>query len=408
MAGLTPGKRARYSDEELRAMLFDLESDRVERKASLKGDSPDKIREAVCAFANDLAGHGQPGVIFIGARDDGAPAEGFVVSDELLRQLADIKTDGNIVPPPSLLVEKRHIAGADYAVVTVWPCDTPPVRYKGRVHVRWGPRRGLASPQDERILNERRRYRDRPFDVQPVAGATLEDLDRLRVEQEYLPSLVARDVLMANDRTYEQKLAATKLIASETELQPTVLGLLVCGNEPARWIGGAYTQFLRIAGADLTAPVVDEEVIYGTVADQIRRLEEKLEAHNRRRVDFAAVAQESAIEDYALDGLRQLVRNAYMHRSYEATNAPVRVYWLDDRIEIHSPGGPYGSVTLENFGQPGITDYRNPNLAEAMRALGYVQRFGAGIAIARKHFGRRLRFEVQPSVVTVIIHREVP
>jgi ATP-dependent DNA helicase RecG len=92
-----------YSDEELRAMLADLESDRVERKASLKGDSPDKIREAVCAFANDLAGHGQPGVIFIGARDDGKPAEGFVVSDELLRQLADIKTDGNIVPPPSLL-----------------------------------------------------------------------------------------------------------------------------------------------------------------------------------------------------------------------------------------------------------------------------------------------------------------
>jgi len=394
-----------YSDEELRAMLADLESDRVERKASLKGDSPDKIREAVCAFANDLAGHGQPGVIFIGARDDGKPAEGFVVSDELLRQLADIKTDGNIVPPPSLLVEKRCVAGADYAVITVWPCDTPPVRYKGRIHVRWGPRRGLASPQDERILNERRRHRDRPFDVQPVAGATLEDLDRLRFEQEYLPSLVARDLLMANDRTYEQKLAATKLIVSETEPQPTVLGILVCGKEPARWISGAYTQFLRIAGTDLTDPIDDEEVIYGTVADQIRRLEEKLEAHNRRRVNFATVVQEDTVEDYALEGLRQLVRNAYLHRSYEATNAPVRVYWFDDRIEIHSPGGPYGSVTLENFGRPGITDYRNPNLAEALRALGYVQRFGAGIPIARKHFGQRLRFEVQPSIVAAIVSK---
>jgi hypothetical protein len=156
-------------------------------------------------------------------------------------------------------VEKRRVAGADYAVITVWPCDTPPVRYKGRIHVRWGPRRSLASPQDERILNERRRHRDRPFDVQPVASATLEDLDRLRFEQEYLPSLVARDVLMANDRTYEQKLAATKLIVSETEPRPTVLGLLVCGKEPARWISGAYTQFLRISGTNLADPIDDEK-----------------------------------------------------------------------------------------------------------------------------------------------------
>jgi ATP-dependent DNA helicase RecG len=396
------------SDENLVALLTDLESDRVERKASFKGSAPETVREAVCAFANDLAGHGQPGVVFIGANDDGSPTAGFTVTDELLRQLADIKSDGNIIPPPTLLVEKRHLAGADFAVITVWPCDTPPVRYKGRIHVRWGPRRGLASAQDERILNERRRHRDRPFDVQPVTGTTLDDLDRLRFEQEYLPSLVPRDVLQANERSYEQKLAATKLIVSETETIPTVLGLLVCGRAPADWIPGAYTQFLRIAGGDLTDPIVDEEVIYGTVADQIRRLEEKLAAHNLRRVAFASADREVRTEEYPFDAMRQLVRNAYMHRSYEATNAPVRVYWFDDRIEIHNPGGPYGTVTVENFGQPGLTDYRNPNLAEALRALGFVQRFGAGLAIARKALGARLRFEVQPGFVVAIVNREVP
>jgi len=394
------------SDETLLALLTDLESDRVERKASFKGSAPETVREAVCAFANDLAGHGQPGVVFIGANDDGSPAPGFTVTDELLRQLADIKTDGNIIPPPSLLVEKRHLAGAEFAVITVWPCDTPPVRYKGRIHVRWGPRRGLASAQDERILNERRRHHDRPFDVQPVTGATLSDLDRLRFEQEYLPSLVARDVLQANERSYEQKLAATKMIAGEAEPIPTVLGLLVCGFAPADWVPGAYTQFLRIAGSDLTDPIIDEEVIHGTVADQIRRLEEKLEAHNLRRVAFASADRESRIEEYPFDAMRQLVRNAFLHRSYEATNAPVRVYWFDDRIEIHNPGGPYGTVTVENFGQPGLTDYRNPNLAEALRALGFVQRFGAGLAIARKALGARLRFEVQPGFVAAIVNQE--
>lgn len=396
------------TDEELLTMLTDLESDCVERKESLKGDAPAKVREAVCAFANDLAGHGTPGVVFLGARDDGRPAEGFAVTDELLRQLADIKTDGNIVPPPTLLVEKRNLAGADFAVLTVWPCDTPPARYKGRIHVRWGPRRGLASAQDERILNERRRHRDRPFDIQPVREATLEDLDRLRFEQEYLPALVAPDVLAANERSYQQKLAATKIIASDADAVPTVLGLLVVGRSSADWLPGAYTQFLRLAGDDLAAPVADEAVLYGTVADQIRRLEEKLEAHNLRSVRFADVAREEASEAYPMEALRQLVRNALMHRSYEATHAPVRVYWFDDRMEIHNPGGPFGAVTPENFGLPGVTDYRNPNLAEALRALGYVQRFGAGLSIARKLLGDRLRFEVQPGFVAAIIRGVQP
>lgn len=397
-----------FADAELEALLAELESDRVERKQSFRGDAPTTVREAVCAFANDMPGHVAPGAVFIGARDDGSPLAGFEVTDELLRQLADIKTDGNIAPPPSLLVEKRHLAGADFAVITVWPCDTPPARYKGRIHVRWGPRRGLASAQDERILNERRRHRERPYDIQAVGDATLDELDRLRFDQEYLPSLVARDVLAANDRNIEQKLAVTKMVVSDAEPVPTVLGLLVIGRSPADWLPGAYTQFLRLAGNDLTAPVADEEVIHGTVADQIRRLEEKLEAHNLRGVRFADVAQEARSEAYPMDALRQLVRNAFMHRSYEATNAPVRVYWFDDRIEVHNPGGPFGSVTPETFGQPGVADYRNPNLAEALRALGYVQRFGTGIAIARKALGLRLRFEVQPGFVAAIVAGEQP
>ena len=73
-----------------------------------------------------------------------------------------------------------------------------------------------------------------------------------------------------------------------------------------------------------------------------------------------------------------------MHRTYENTNAPIRLTWFSDRIEIVNPGGPFGIVTVANFGQPGVTDYRNPHLAEAMKVLGYVQRFGVGIATARR------------------------
>lgn len=115
----------------------------------------------------------------------------------------------------------------------------------------------------------------------------------------------------------------------------------------------------------------------------VRRLDDKLAAHNRTAVDFTSSPNEVRTATYPLAALQQLTRNAILHRSYEGTNAPVRVYWFNDRIEILSPGGPFGVVTTETFGAPGVTDYRNLVLAEAMRVLGLVQRFGFGIPTAR-------------------------
>ncbi len=98
-----------------------------------------------------------------------------------------------------------------------------------------------------------------------------------------------------------------------------------------------------------------------------------------------------------------------MHRTYENTNMPVKVHWFDDRIEIISPGGPFGAVTRENFGQPGIADYRNPNLAEALKVLGFVQKFGVGIQTARaelkKNGNPELEFQVEPTTVLATVRR---
>lgn len=75
------------NDNELLRLLRGGESHRVEFKESLSGDAANRVREAACAFANDLPGDGLPGVAFVGVRDDGSPT-GAPVTDELLRQLA--------------------------------------------------------------------------------------------------------------------------------------------------------------------------------------------------------------------------------------------------------------------------------------------------------------------------------
>jgi transcriptional regulator with XRE-family HTH domain len=167
------------------------------------------------------------------------------------------------------------------AVVTVEPSDSPPVRFRGRVHIRIGPRRGIASAQEERILTEKRRARDTPFDVHPLGSATLADLDRVRFENEYLPSAFAPDVLEANERSVEQRLAVTKMVDAANTAVPTVLGVLVLGKSPRDLVPGAYVQFLRIAGRELGDPVLDELAVDGPVSELLKGIDNKLQSHNR-------------------------------------------------------------------------------------------------------------------------------
>ena len=395
-----------YTDRELEAMMTDVESDLVERKESLRGDAPRTIRQAVCAFANDLPDHRQPGVVFVGARDDGTPS-GLDVTDDLLRQLADVKADGNVVPPPTMSVGRHVLSGTSVAVATVRPSDSTPVRYRGRIWIRVGPRRAIASAQDERILNEKRRYRDPHFDSQPVPTARVTDLDLRRFEDEYLPLAVGREVVEANDRSIEQRLAATKMVVSVEDTTPTIAGALVLGKRPQDILPGAYVQFLRFAGTEWADPVADEAVCDGPIENVVRRLDDKLVAHNRTAVDIRSESREIRLSTYPMAAIQQLARNAVMHRTYEGTNAPARVYWFDDRIEIISPGGPYGAVSAELFGQPGIVDYRNPILAEAMRVLGLVQRYGVGIPTARRELQANGQpepeFRIEPNWVHCVV-----
>jgi len=396
----------RIDDAELRALLADTESDRAERKEA--ATDSDKIGQAICAFANDMPGHDRPGVLFVNARDDGTWA-GNVVDDRLLLTLAQAKTQGNVLPPPSMTVEKRTLDGRDFAVVTVMPSDAPPVRYKGVCWIRTGPSRARATTSDERILRERRRANDLPFDVQPVRGASLSDLKRSLFEDEYLPAAFAPEVIAENGRSYEEKLASLRLVERASDPVPTIVGLLVLCPRVRDFLPGAYVQFLRFDGVEPTDPVVDELLVDGPLGQLVRRLDEKLVSHVRTGVDFTSGRKERRSSDYPVVALEQLTRNALMHRTYEGTNMPVRVYWYADRIEIVSPGGPFGSVTRSNFGVPGITDYRNPAVAEAMRNLGLVQRFGLGIATARKALAENgnpeLELHVEDSHVSVTLRR---
>lgn len=367
----------RYTDSALEKLLLDLESDLVVRKRSPADRS--SIRKKICAFANDLPGHGKPGVIFIGVDNDGGCAN-LNITDRMLQTLSQMRSDGNILPLPVMTVEKRKIADCELIVITVAPSQDTPVRYEGRVFVKVGPTVRLASSEEERRLTEKRRAADLPFDMRPAPGASVNDLDLEYVRSHYLPRAIAPEILEMNTRSLEQQLCSLRLVHDD---RPTHGALLAFARDPQAWIPGAYVQFLRLHGTEITDPILDQKDLTGKLEHILIRLDELLEINVSVRTDVTSSNRELKHPDYPVIALQQLARNAVMHRAYEGTHAPVRVHWFADRVEIQSPGGLYGQVNEQNFGT-GVTDYRNPLVAEIMHHLGFAQRFGLGIPLTRR------------------------
>jgi len=136
--------------QKLILILSASESYHIERTVSI--DNADKFCQAICAFSNDLSGSGKNGYLILGVHDSGK-LSGLKVDDKLLLQISNIRTDGKILPQPVMTVEKFSFNDGDVLVAEVQPSEFPPVRYKGRVWVRVGPRKSIASEAEEKNIN---------------------------------------------------------------------------------------------------------------------------------------------------------------------------------------------------------------------------------------------------------------
>ncbi|MEU0243418.1 ATP-binding protein [Streptomyces sp. NPDC006235] len=221
------------------------------RTAKREGKRGDAIGNAVCAMANDLCGHGG-GDVLIGVDDKGQPVDDVDLSDRALLQLTELRDDGRILDRPSLTVDRAVFRGKPVIRLHVEACATPPVRFEGVVWVRPGPTTRRASREDERVLAERRRAKDIPFDTRPLSLARLDDLDLDLFRQSYLPSMVAPEVIEENGRPVDLQLSSLHLLTPDGT--PTVLGLLTVGLDPGSHIPGGTSSSSAIRARTSTPP----------------------------------------------------------------------------------------------------------------------------------------------------------
>jgi ATP-dependent DNA helicase RecG len=366
------------NETELLTLLADLESFRVERTVSIR--DTDKFSEAVCAFANDLPASRLSGFLLIGADDRGMPS-GLKVTDELLRNLSGLVSDGNILPPPAINVYRHTLSSGagDIAIVEVQPSNLPPVRYKGRTWIRRGPRKGIANETEEALLIERRTAAARTFDAQACAGASLSDLALDLFINTYRPLAIDAETIAENHRPIEHQLASLRFFDLTHNL-PTHAGLILFAKDLISWLPNAYIQYVNFNGPDMGADIISEKRFQGDLLSIVRDLRTYVGLITFSRPVRSSTLEESIVADYPEIAIRELLMNAILHRSYEAPS-PIRFYQYSDRIEIQNPGPLYGIANPDNF--PSQTSYRNPILAEALKTLGAVNRFGRGVERAQ-------------------------
>ena len=364
--------------EELNNIISSDENYRIERTISV--NDMDKFQEAICAFANDMSGSRQKGYLLIGVKDNG-DISGLQVTDALMKKISSIRSDGNILPLPMMTTEKITTEQGDVIVVEVTPSFDTPVRYRGRTFIRVGPRRDIATIEEERILSERCAASLPTFDTNPCREATIDDLFIDVIVDEYLPKAIDKEVLSKDLRPLKEQLASLRLYNTHYDC-PTYAALVMFGQKPRYYMPGAYLQYVRFKGENNGAPILNERRFEGCLYKILPELENFIrDGILTQRPVPISILKEKNLLNYPFKALRELLMNAVMHRDYQA-NMPTRLYQYDTHIEIMNPGGLYGQARPENF--PFVNDYRNSVVAETMRSLNYVNMFNHGIGEVRE------------------------
>lgn len=365
--------------QELYDIIRSDESYRIELTTSTT--DKDKFQEAICAFANDMPGSRKKGYLLIGVRNNGE-IDGLKVDDDLMKSISALRSTGNILPLPVMHCEKVETEKGDVLVVEVTPSFSTPVRYRGRTFIRIGPRKDIASAEEERILTERCNDSLATFDVTPCREATIDDIDVEVIQKNYLPQAIEEDILQDDTRTLKEQMASLRLYSTKYDC-PTMAAIILFGKNPKYFLPGHYVQFVRYAGTTKATEIINEREFKGGLFSMLPRLESFVgDAIVMQRPVPVSIFREKTQTNYPKLALRELLMNACMHRDYQS-NTPIRLYQFEDRIEIMNAGGLYGEARPENF--PNVNAYRNPVVAEAMKNMKYVNKFNRGVGSVQEY-----------------------
>lgn len=334
-----------------------------------------KIYEEIVALANTNGG-----VLLIGVEDDGRvtgtqPRHG-TTTDPLRIQSAIFN---NTAPSINTRVSVVAHTGGNVIAVEVDRYPEICATMRGQaLHRVIGPDGKPATvpfyPRDH--LTRRVALGQLDYSATLLENLSFDDLDPLEFER-----LRQTITTLRGDRTLEslsdQELAkALRLVESKGgRLIPNVAGLLLLGREEQ--IRAALpTHEVHFQHLDALGEVKANDAFHGPLLKVLTDIESRFSARNQEREVIVGLFR-VPIPDYSLEGFREALNNAVLHRDYTRLDA-VYVQWHPDHLLITSPGGFPDGISIDNLlvHEP---KPRNPRLAEAFKRIGIVEQTGRGV-----------------------------
>jgi ATP-dependent DNA helicase RecG len=334
-------------------------------QAFVPDPDPDAIAASAVALANT-----DGGVMIVGLDERGA-ATGLPdgpALDRALRQAAERCT-----PPITFAFRQTVITPAGPVLALAIP--------RGRkVHALHDGQVTVRAARDNRVLNgaEIRQLlstrTNGEFEAEPVPGATPGSLD---------PNLVADFLIHRRGRLGQSPAGGqddllTKMGAVTPDYRVTVAGMLLFGRDPQRWLPASGARFVRMVGGN---HVAFERTISGTVTQIVERVWEQISQQMR------ADSESGIPEQFVPLAVREALVNAVCHRDYRLRGEGITVTMRPDRLDITSPGGLPGFMTMEHLINGRFS--RNPRLAWALFHWGYIPEPGQGIISLMASMDRR-------------------
>jgi ATP-dependent DNA helicase RecG len=274
----------------------------------------------------------------------------------------------------------------------------------GRVLIRTGRDNKPLTGQEVRQLAATKSAGD--YEIEPVLAASVDDLDS-EILQEHLTKRQERGGGPLNQALPE---FLQEIGASDEQGRPTVAGLLLFGQRPQARLPQSGLVFVRFVGteprgSDGLAGYGRREEIGGPLARIIERAWQVVWEEMRVGAVVKGLVREEQTE-YPPFAVREALVNAVCHRDYRLRGRRIEVRMFFDRLEVISPGGLPGYITLDNIVDEHFS--RNPRIVAGLFQWGYIEELGLGIDRMIEEMlrnGRRApEFRATPYSFTVTLH----
>lgn len=339
------------------------------RLAFLEKPEPTAIAETLIALANT-----EGGTIIFGLQEDGEVAPKKIESKALEKALKEADAACN---PPVVIGNWEELEtekGTVYSLRVPRSIELHALT-DGRVLIRSGIKNRPLGGQEILKLASAKNTGD--FESEVVPGVTMDEFSNKMIT-EYLAKRAER-----TKRPYNGKVAdlMREIGAITDDGKATVNGVLLFSEYPQHWLPQSSVVFAKFVGKtprgeNGLAGYSRREELTGPLPRLIEN------AWNLIWSEMAVSAVVKGLEreetyEYPQFAVREAIVNAICHRDYRLKGRRIEIRMYSDRLEVISPGGLPGFITVENIVEEHFS--RNPRLVNGLFQWGYIEELGLGI-----------------------------